>query len=159
VSSSEAARLRSRRQVTQVAGLSVGLLVVENALGIYVNLFVSLALPSSIANVFPVLFSNTVLIAHGVVAALLIAASAILIVLTGRTGDPSLRYLAIAALLVLALTSYLGYHFVATQENLYSFGMEMGFLAVLLLQMAVLARVATRGSAGNGPAPSPAAPA
>lgn len=142
----------ARRRVTRLAGSMVGLLVVQNALGIYVNLFVNLAIPSSIATVFPVIFSNPVLIVHGLVAWLLIGAAAAEIAVGGRTGDRWIRPLAIAAVLVLALTAYLGYHFVATQDNAYSFGMEMGFLTVLLLNVAILARVARAE-------PEPAAPA
>lgn len=148
-----AAAERAERTARAAAGLSFALLLVQNALGLYLNLYVTLARPAGIGSVFPVLVSNPVLIAHGVNAMALLGLAILLAVVGGRArAGRTVRGLGLASILALAVTAYLGYHFVATQENGYSFGMELGYLSALALQAAILYRVRPDRDPPPGPA-------
>lgn len=124
-----------RREIQRGLVLLLGVLVLQNALGVYVNLFVTLSLPANLGTVFPVIFSNPILILHALAALVLVAGS--IRFLVARTAIVGVRFRQVAAvmLVVVAVTSYMGYHFVGTQENVYSFAMEMGFLATLVLAL------------------------
>lgn len=125
----------TRRELQRGLVIILGVLVLQNALGVYVNLFVTLSVPANLGAVFPVIFSNPILILHAVVALVLIAGSIRFLLV--RTAIVGVRFRQVAGVMlaVVAVTSYMGYHFVGTQENIYSFAMEMGFLATLVLAL------------------------
>jgi hypothetical protein len=118
--------------------LLVPVLILQAAMGIFLNLFVTLPLPANLGVVFPVIFSDPVLSSHFLVGVLLIALAAAAAVFSRGPALRSTRYTAIALALIFAGTAYAGYHFVGTQENSYSFLMEIGFLASIGLLFLLL---------------------
>jgi hypothetical protein len=131
---------------------TVGLIVLlaaQNAFGIFLTLYVSVNDPSQYAGVVPAMFASAAGALHAIGAALILVNTITLVVLAWPSRDPMLRALTGLTVVLSVLTSYLGYHFVVTQDNAYSFGMEMGFLALVLTAVGLL--MATAASRGPGP--------
>jgi len=129
------------RRLRRVRGLLwtlLGLLAVEFALGMGVNLFVSLTLPAGYPGVLRVIGSSPLLSAHATLAFLLLVLSAILFAWSG--GPLPARVRELAALLVVTLvgTVLVGYSFVESQSNALSYGMAMGFISALLILVALV---------------------
>lgn len=119
----------------------LGLMILQGVLGIYVNLFSSLPVPSDPNAVFPIVFSTPVLAAHFLNALALIGLSAYLVWSAGRVRVPGLRFWSAMLLVAFFAATYSGYHFTGTQNNDYSFAMELGFLAALGVVALLIYRV------------------
>jgi hypothetical protein len=129
------------RRLRGVRGLLwslLGLLAVEFALGMGVNLFLILSLPSGYPGVIGVIASSPLLSAHALLAFLLLILSVILCVRTGSPMPARRRGLSIALAVTLVGTIFAGYSFVESQSNALSYGMALGFIVALLLVVALL---------------------
>lgn len=141
------AAVRRLRGVRGLMWSLLGLLAVEFALGMGVNLFVPLSLPQGYPGVIGVIGSSPLLSAHTLLALLLLVDSAIL---SARTGSPlpaRLRPLSILLTVTLLGTIFLGYSFVESQANVLSYGMALGFITALLLVVSLLHTAYSPGSA------------
>lgn len=117
----------------------LGTLLLQNVLGMGLNLYV--ALPSPVT--FTYLFVTTPLLtAHIVLGFLLVIMAALLLVrvrtvpIVGRTRSAAL----VLVFVVVALQE--GFAFVFTGDNAFSYGMEVGFVLAVAFQASVLFRVA-----------------
>jgi hypothetical protein len=131
------------------------LLAVQNALGIYLNLYVSVNDPSEYAGVFPAMFASLSGALHTAVALVLFLGAVSMVVVAWPSRDSMLRSLTVVALLSFLVAAYFGYHFVASGDPFDSFAMEMGFLAVILTEAALLLVLPSRGGAAGAPARAP----
>jgi uncharacterized membrane protein len=122
---------------------TLALMMLQGALGIYLNLYVSLPTPSDPNAVFPIIFSNPVLAAHFLNAFALMGLSIFLIVVAPRTGIAGLRAWSGLLLAAFVAAGYSGYHFTGTEENGYSFAMEMAFFAAVVLVVVLIYRSGT----------------
>ena len=114
-------RDRLRRQAW---GL-LALLVLENLLGIFANLYITLPAGNAIEAIFT---SFPVLTVHVVNGFLMLALAATMVVSTHRAGYRRLRNVAIFEVVFLAVAIQEGFAYSATQNNLFSFGMEAAFV-------------------------------
>lgn len=126
---------------------TVVLLTVQNILGTFLNLFVTLNDTSEYAGVFAAMFGSAAGVLHVVVAVLLLISLAVVMAVAWPTHRWQLRAPALAALVSFLVAGYSGFHFVASQNNIYSFSMELGFLGVLLSEVALLHVIGYRPSA------------
>lgn len=133
-------RMTRLAQIRLTLWVVLGLMVVQGALGIYVNLFGNLSAPSDPNAVFPIVFGSPVLAAHFLNAFALIGLTAFLLVRSGDGQIPGLRMWSALLLAAFVAAAYSGYHFTGTQENVYSFSMEMGFLVALVLVAVLIYR-------------------
>lgn len=118
------------RSLRQFAWIGLLLLVVQNATGLLLNLYVSLPIPGSIAAVFVLAPLLTIHIAN---AFALVAGGALLARYGWRTGAPRLRAASLGALISIVVALQEGFAFSFTQNNAFSFGMESGFLGAMAL--------------------------
>lgn len=133
-------RVNRLAQIRLSLWIVLGLMAVQGALGIYVNLFGNLSAPSDPNAVFPIVFGSPVLAAHFLNAFALIGLTAFLLVRAGGVQIPGLRAWSGLLLASFVAAAYSGYHFTGTQENIYSFSMEMGFLVALVLVAVLIYR-------------------
>ncbi|HEV2316542.1 MAG TPA: hypothetical protein VGV89_03080 [Thermoplasmata archaeon] len=146
------------------AYFGLGMLVVQNALGIYVNLYVPLNDTNSYAGVFPTLFTNAWAAAHVVVGILLFLGALGMVLIGWRTGVRLIRALTLLSLGAIVVAAYSGYHFVLETNNAYSFLMEMGFLVAILSTVGMLQylsgldQTVAENIRGSGPGAASAAP-
>jgi hypothetical protein len=129
---------RRLRRVRGIVWSLLGLLAVEFALGMGVNLFVTLTLPTGYPGVLGVIGSSPLLSAHAALAFLLLLLSAVLIARSGSPLSGLLRRLGILLAVTLVATIFVGYSFVESQSNALSYGMALGFITALLLVVALL---------------------
>ena len=127
------------RRLLRVGWALLALLVVQNLLGLALNLYV--ALPSSPS--FLVVFTSVPLLtAHIALAFLLVAVAAYAVVGARRAGLRDIAWLELLELVFLIVAVQEGFAFTFTQNNLFSFGMEVGFLGAVVTQAVVLYRLA-----------------
>lgn len=117
------------------AWAAFGLLVLESALGIFVNLFAVLPASESFLKLFT---SPPLLGLHVVNGFLLVAVTAYLFVLGRRSRVYLLWRWALSGLLFMIFALQEGFAFSFTQDNRFSFGMEMGFLGAVVSVVAIL---------------------
>ena len=144
---------RERRDA-RLRGTSLGLLLLlaaQNLVGLFLNLFVSVNDPTGYDGAIPAMFASPSGALHVVLALLLLGNVIALLVIAWPTRSIALRGAGVAALLSFMVAGYAGFHFVTSQENLYSITIEAGFLGVVLSAAAVLYLLASRR-------PSPAVP-
>jgi uncharacterized membrane protein len=142
------------RRLRRVRGLLwslLGLLAVEFALGMGVNLFVTLTLPAGYPGVLGVIGSSPLLSAHAAIAFLLLILSAVLIAWSGSPLSGRLRGLGIVLAVTLVATIFVGYSFVESQSNALSYGMALGFITALLLVVALVHLAYRPGRAQSPP--------
>jgi len=147
---SEGARLRHLRRT---AWGMVGVLALQNLVGIYVNLYVSLPLPANYGAVLDVVVGSPVLALHAILALLLLAGS---LEMLGTAWGLSneIRLPAASAVLWTLLAIVMGYEFVDDPGNLESFLMELAFVGVVLSEVVLLYRATVRtAGAPTGPGP------
>jgi cytochrome bd-type quinol oxidase subunit 2 len=136
---------RRVRRVRRILWALLGLLAVEFALGMAVNLFVSLSLPSGYPEVLSVIESSGVLSAHAVVAVLVLFGSVVLCTQTGKPFPARVRGLSVLLAVTIVGTIFMGYSFVESQSNAFSYGMAMGFLVAFLLVVGLVHSVHEMG--------------
>lgn len=110
----------------------------EFALGIGINLFISVSLPAGYPEVIGVILSTPLLSAHALLALLLLILSVILSARTGGTLPARLRALGVLLTVTLVGTIFVGYSFVESQSNMLSYGTALGFITALLLVVSLL---------------------
>jgi hypothetical protein len=110
------------------------LLVLENVLGIFANLYVTLPSGNATLAIFT---SIPVLALHVLNAFLMLGLAAYFLLLCHRTGLRRLRNVAALEILFLVFAIQEGFAFAATQNNVYSFGMDVAFL----LSVTAVARI------------------
>ena len=146
-----------RRTLGLVGGM-FALLALQNAAGIWLNLYVPVHDTSSYSGVYPAMFASSAGTLHTLLG-ILIGGNAILaIAQTWSWTDRRPRGVAAASLLLVGLAAYLGYHFVQSGgDAAYSFAMEIAFMGIVLCQAALLYLLAGASPADRRPpAPSPA---
>jgi hypothetical protein len=134
----QAAPYRRLHQLRGTLWTVLLLLALQFVLGMALNLWVPLSLPSGYSQVASVLASNGLVSAHAVVAVLLIILSAMALLLARGLGLPRMRALSGILILTLVLTSMMGYSFVESQSNAFSFAMALGFILALLESVMLL---------------------
>jgi len=142
--------------VVRLAWLGLGLPVVQNALGMAVNLSAVLPTPESFVQFFT---SPPVLGVHVVNGFLRVALAAFLLILARRLGDHRVLRGSMAGLLFTIVALEVGFAF--TQNNGFSVGMDRGFLRAVVSNVAMLylgSRFRTAG-APDGPSRPTAATA
>lgn len=127
-------------RVHSLLWMVLGLMFLQGVLGIYLNLFVPLTAPSDPNAVFPIVFGNPILTVHFLNALLLVALAATLLAISGGMGVKWLRPGSALLLLAFVVASYSGYHFVGSEDNVYSFAMEMGFFGAMGLTVLLIHR-------------------
>jgi hypothetical protein len=129
------------------------MLIVQNALGIYLNLYVVLPTPNGNPGVFPALFSSGWATAHVIVGILLFLGALGMSVIGWRTGNPRIRALTLTSLAAVVVAAYTGYHFVLEGNSAYSFLMEIGFLVAILSTVGTLEYLSRLDRAEDGKFP------
>jgi len=133
--------LRARRRLRRGALATIVLLAIMNAAGTYLNLYVAIDTTNDYNTVFSALFGSAAGVLHFLVALGLFFAVLGTIVNARRSGDARLLAFSVVGLLAFLVAAYSGYHFIYSGEEGYSFWMEMGFLGVVLAEVAILARL------------------
>ncbi|MCI4350306.1 MAG: hypothetical protein L3K15_02170 [Thermoplasmata archaeon] len=118
------------QSLRRFAWIALFLLVVQNATGLFLNLYVALPIPGSFGAVFVL---APILTVHIVTAFLLVIGGVALARFGFRTRLPRLKWISIAALISVVFAVQEGFAFTFTQNNAFSFGMEMGFLGAMVL--------------------------
>lgn len=115
------------------------LLALQNAAGLWINLYVVVLDTSSYSGVYPAMFATVAGATHTVIG-VLIGINAILTLLVARRfHERRLWGVAAIALALVAVAAYSGFHFVQSGgDNAYSFLMEMSFVGVVLCEAALL---------------------
>ncbi|MCI4325597.1 MAG: hypothetical protein L3K00_06930 [Thermoplasmata archaeon] len=120
---------RTRLRFARMAWGLLGLLVIENLLGIFATLYITL--PSG--NAIPAIFTSyPVLALHVANGFLMLAAALFLTYRAHSIGAFPLRNAAALEVVFLALAIQEGFAYAATQNNVYSFGMDFAFLMAVL---------------------------
>ncbi len=120
----------------------LGALLLQNILGTGLNLYV--ALPSTVT--FTYLFVTTPLLtAHIVLGFLLVVMAALLLVRVRSVPIPGLTWRAALVLVFVLVALQEGFAFVFTGNNVFSYGMEVGFVLAVAFQASVLFRAAHAG--------------
>ncbi len=138
-------KLRSR--IAPWAWTVLALLLAQNLLGIYLNLYVPL--PQG-PDLLALMAEYAILAAHVAVGILLLVSTGAVLLLAGRTHRRSLWVPALAALLLTFLAFESGIEFVINgQDNRFSFLMELGFLGVVASDVLVLVQAARTHRPGD----------
>ncbi len=138
------AKVPLRRNVALWAWILLASLLVQNVVGIYLNLFVPLPQSSDLA---PLLAAYSVLALHVAVGFLILATAGILVFLAARIGRASLWIPALGSLVFSLMAFSSGVEFtVGGQNDLLSFVMELAFLGAVACDAVVLYEA--RGPAG-----------
>jgi hypothetical protein len=127
------------------------LLVVQNATGIVLTLYVALPIPGSFGGVFAL---SALLTVHIVNAFLLVVGGVLLARFGWRTRVPVLRAVSLGALVSVVVALQEGFAFTFTQDTAFSFGMEMGFLGAMILCGALLFLTGAESTALRAPVQS-----
>jgi hypothetical protein len=127
----------------------LGILVLENLLGIFATLYVTLPGSGGIEAIFR---SYPVLALHVVLGFLMVGNAAFLLLVAHRNGLYRIRNLAGWEVGFLALAIQEGFAFSATLDNAFSFGMEAAFLlsVVVVVRILTLLARADDGSSTSG---------
>ena len=134
-------------------GTALGL-VIEAALGIGLNLYVSVPSSPSYAQVF---VSIPLLTVHILLGFLLVVATGVFLVLARRSGIPGLTWKAALAFLFVVVALQEGFSFTFTQNTAFSSGMAVAFVLALVLELLVVvdlrrhSRSTGASSSGNVP--------
>ena len=145
MSSSDRAKASLRNRVGPWAWALLVLLLVQNAVGIYLNLFVALPPSSDLA---PLLAAYSVLALHVAVGFLILGTAAVILFLAVRARRASLWVPALGSLAFSLLAFSSGVEFtIGGQDDLLSFVMEMAFLGAVACDAVVL--YAARGVPGS----------
>ncbi|MGI0129247.1 MAG: hypothetical protein ACREEC_03710 [Thermoplasmata archaeon] len=145
----------TRRSLLGWAWGIFGVLLLENVLGMGLNLYVTL--PSTVT--FTRLFVYTPLLtAHIAIAFVLFGSAVYLLLLARRSRIVGLPWRSAALVLSLVLAIQEGFTFTFTQNNAFSYGMEIGFLGAVAFQASILfllgkslpAHADSAGVAGSG---------
>lgn len=140
---------RLRSQIAPWAWTILGLLLVQNVLGIYLNLFVSLPEGPSLD---ALMATYSILAAHVIVGILLLVTPGIVLFLAARTRRAALWIPALAMLAFAFLAFESGIEFViGGQDDVLSFLMELGFLGVVAADVLVLYQVTRHRAALEAP--------
>ncbi len=128
------------------------LLLVQNVLGIYLNLFVSLPASHDLA---ALIASYSALAMHVAVGFLILATTSIVLYLSARAQRASLWAPAAAALVLSLLAFSSGVEFtIGGQDDVFSFLMELLFLGVVASDVLVLHGAGRARSAPGGSPPT-----
>jgi hypothetical protein len=117
----------------------LALLVLENLLGIFLNLYVALPTAPTFLQVF---VSIPLLTTHIATAFLLFALAVYGVLLARRLHVPGIVRMEVLEVVFLVLAIQEGFTFTFTQNNAFSLGMEVGFLGAVVAQVVVLFRLA-----------------
>jgi hypothetical protein len=126
-------------RLLRVGWLVLALLVVQNILGIGLNLYVSLPSPPTFVTVFA---SIPLLTAHISVAFLLVGLVAYAALFARWNSVAGLAWLEGLELLALVVAVQEGFSFTFTQNNAFSLGMEVAFVGAFAAQAVVIYRLA-----------------
>lgn len=121
--------------VFAIAGFDLGLLLVEYVLGMYLNLFVQIPLLRGTSGMVTFMFSvaGPALMAHIMMAMMILFVTVGLVVSSSMTGDPWLRLTSSLALVFTGAAILGGIEFLFFgQASGYSFLMSIGFLGTIL---------------------------
>lgn len=128
----------ARSTVRRLAWALLGLLVIENLLGIFANLYIE---PPS-GNAMPSIFTSfPVLAAHVLNGFLMVGLASTALVVAHRAGYRRIRNAAAAELAFLTIAIQEGFAFAATQNEVFSFGMDSAFLLAVVAVAGILYRV------------------
>lgn len=146
---------KPRSRIVRWAWALLVLLLIQNVLGIYLNLFVTLPPSHDLA---ALIASYAVLAIHVIVGFLILGAAAVVLFLAARSRRTTLWVSALVSLVFAFLAFSSGVEFtVGGQDNVLSFVMELAFLGVVAFDVLVL-YVATRHRALKEATPSVVAP-
>jgi hypothetical protein len=120
---------RKRTQFARMAWGLLGLLVIENLLGTFATLYITLPAGNAILAIFT---SYPVLAVHVANGFLMLAAALFLTYRAHQSGAIDLRNAAALEVVFLAIAIQEGFAFAATGNNLYSYGMDTAFLFAVL---------------------------
>jgi len=124
-----------------------GVLLVEFALGMGLNLYVTLPQSPTYTQIF---VSVPLLSAHIALGFLLLAASAYFVLLARQSGVEGLLWRAILVLVFVLVALQEGFSFTFTGNAAFSAGMALGFLGAVVVQGSIVFLL--RGRAHEGPA-------
>jgi hypothetical protein len=120
---------RRHHQFARMAWGLLGLLVIENLLGIFATLYITL--PSG--NAIPAIFTSyPVLAVHVANGFLMLLAAIFLTYRAHQSGEMDLRNAAAFEVVFLAIAIQEGFAYAATQATIYAFGMDFAFLLSVL---------------------------
>ena len=139
---------RAAARIPPLAWTIAALLAVQNAGGILLNLYITLPSDDPAAAIATI----PSLALHVGNAFLLIALAVYVLVLAHRARWRTVRNLAAVLVAALAVAVEEGFAFTATQDDGFSFGMELGFLAAVLAVAGILYRTGTAGRTAPAPA-------
>jgi hypothetical protein len=140
-----------RERLRRMSWALLASLVLENLLGIFANLYITLPTGNAILAIFT---SIPVLAVHVVLGFLMLALAATMVVVANRAGFRRVRNTAALEVVLLALAIQEGFAFAATHDNAFSFGMEVAFV----LAVAAVAGLLSLLSGGPEPAVADGAP-
>jgi hypothetical protein len=135
----EVGEVRARRRLRDGAIGALVLVSLQNAAGIFLNLYVTVHDTSSDAGVFPAMFASVAGALHVILAIVLLVGGVTMILIARKLPDRRLFALTLFAIAALVVAAYSGYHFVVSGETGYSFAMEMAFLTMVLCEGFILA--------------------
>lgn len=145
------AKLSRRTRVASWAWALLVLLLVQNAVGIYLNLFVALPPARDLA---PLLAAYSILALHVAVGFLILGTAGVILFLAARMHRAALWLPALGSLAFSLLAFSSGVEFtVGGQDDLLSFVMELAFLGAVACDAIVL--YAARGITGSAKAGGP----
>lgn len=127
----------------------LGALLLQNLLGMGLNLYVSLPSSTSFTKVF---VTTPLLTAHIALAFVLLGATAAFLVLARRSRLDGLTARAGLALLSVVVAVQEGFAYTFTLDNAYSYGMNIAFLFAVGFEVAILYRLARLGMGADAPA-------
>jgi hypothetical protein len=117
------------------AWVLLGLLLLENLVGIFATLYISLPRVNAILSIYR---SYPILGLHVSIAFLMVAIAAYLVVFAHRNGYRRIRTWAAWEVVFLAVAIQEGFAFAATLDDVFSFGMELAFLLAVLAVVRLL---------------------
>lgn len=136
--SSSVDRLGKLNRIVRWTGVLLGLQILQNLIGMALNLYVTVPTSPTFAEVF---LSIPVLSFHILNGFLVVALAAVLLVLVRRVAVAGVTGWAVVLLVGVVVALQEGFAFVFTQDNAYSYGMEVGFLVAVAASAGVLYRV------------------
>lgn len=126
---------RRLESMVQLGFWLLGLLLIQNVIGMALNLYLTLPTGPTFAEVF---LSIPVLTLHILVAFLVVGLAAVALVFLRRLKLPRLLGWASLTLVGVVVALQEGFAYTFTQETAYSYGMEIGFLTAVGAQVLVL---------------------
>jgi hypothetical protein len=142
---------RQQRLLGLVAGMFV-LLLLQNAAGTWLNLYVKLQDRAGYEGVFPAMLTTAAGTAHTLVGILIGLNALLTIAVAWRLPDRRLRSVGMLVLALVGAAAYFGYHFVYSNgDSAYSFAMEVAFMGIVLAEAALLYLVARPPTVDRAP--------